>query len=58
MDDGNAAPLDYFVLPSLDVRAQRLRVGETNFIGIDAYRYDSLDFFVGMAEQVSVEVAA
>jgi DNA invertase Pin-like site-specific DNA recombinase len=58
MDDGNAAPLDYFVLPALDVRAPRLRVGENNFIGIDAYRYDSLDFFVGMAEQVSVEVAA
>ncbi len=58
MNGGNAAPLDYFIFPSVDVRASRLRVSEDNFIGIDAYRYDTLDYFVGMAEQVTVEVAA
>jgi DNA invertase Pin-like site-specific DNA recombinase len=58
MDDANAAPLDYFVLPSLDLRGSRLRVAETNFIGIDAYRFDSLDTFIGMTERASVEVAA
>lgn len=58
MDGGNVAPLDYFIFPSVDVRAPRVRVSEQNFIGIDAYRYDTLDYFVGMAEQTTVEVAA
>ena len=58
MDCGNASPLDYFILPSVDVRSAHLRIAEHNFIGIDAYRYDTLDYFVGMAEQATVEVAA
>ncbi len=58
MNGCNQAPMDYFIFPSMDVRADRLRVTEENFIGIDAYRYDTLDYFVGMAERVTVEVAA
>jgi hypothetical protein len=58
MDGGNASPLDYFILPSVDVRSAHVRIAEHNFIGIDAYRYDTLDYFVGMAERSTVEVAA
>jgi DNA invertase Pin-like site-specific DNA recombinase len=58
MDGSNASPLDYYVFPALDVSARRLRVGEENFIGIDAYRHDDLSYFFGMGEQVSFEVAA
>ena len=57
MDSTNAVPLDYYLLPSLDVRAARLRVGQENFFGIDAYRHESLSYFFGMAEQVTIEVA-
>jgi DNA invertase Pin-like site-specific DNA recombinase len=58
MDASNAAALDYYLLPSMDVRAERLRVGHENFLGIDAYRFDSLGYFFGMAELVSIEAAA
>ena len=58
MDDSNSAPLDYYVLPSLDVASSRLRLASENFVGIDAYRCASLDYFVGMAQQVPVESAA
>jgi len=58
MDATNTAPLDYYVFPALDVHADHLRVGSENFLGIDAYRFENLDFFVGMAERVTVEVAA
>jgi DNA invertase Pin-like site-specific DNA recombinase len=58
MDDSNSAPLDYYVLPALDVAAEHLRLATQNFIGIDAYRCSSLDYFIGMAEQVAVESAA
>ena len=58
MNSANSQPLDYYVLPALDVHCDRLRVGSENFLGIDAYRFESLDFFFGMAEQVTIEVAA
>jgi DNA invertase Pin-like site-specific DNA recombinase len=58
MDPTNEAPLDYYLLPSLDLRVERLRVGEHNGVELDGYRFDTLDFFYGMAERVRVEVAA
>ena len=58
MDSTNAAALDYYIVPALDVRTERLRVSSENFLGIDAYRHESLDYFFGMAEQVTIEVAA
>ena len=58
MDASNLAPLDYYILPSLDVREERIRVSHENFFGVDAYRYETLDYFFGMAELVTVESAA
>jgi hypothetical protein len=58
MDPPNRAPLDYYVLPSLDLRAAAVRIKEDNGIYLDGYRFDSLEYFFGMAENVRVEVAA
>ena len=58
MDSSNQAPLDYYVLPSLDIRDPRLRIKEDNGIFLDGYRYDSLDYFFGMAQTVRAGVAA
>ena len=57
MDTSNAAPLDYYLLASLDVRGDRLRVSAENYLGIDAYRHESLEYFLKMAEQVTIEAA-
>jgi hypothetical protein len=58
MDSSNQAPLDYYVLPSLDVTEARLRIKEDNGLFLDAYRYESLEYFFGMARTVHVGVAA
>jgi DNA invertase Pin-like site-specific DNA recombinase len=58
MDAPNQAPLDYYVLPSLDVRGDRLRIQEDNGVFLDGYRYESLDYFFGMAQVVRAGVAA
>lgn len=58
MDAPNQAPLDYYVLPSLDVRQARLRIREDNGIFLDGYRYESLEYFFGMAQMVRVGMAA
>lgn len=58
MDASNAHALDYYILPSLHLRADRLRVASENFFGVDAYRYENLDYFFGMAQLVSIEASA
>jgi DNA invertase Pin-like site-specific DNA recombinase len=58
MDGANEAPLDYYLLPTLDVGAGRLRFREDNGAELDTFRFDTLDYLCGMAEQVRIEVAA
>lgn len=58
MDSLNQAALDYYVLPSLDVRSARLRMKEDNGLFLDGYRFESLDYFFGMAQTVRAGVAA
>ncbi|HVW30402.1 MAG TPA: recombinase family protein [Polyangiaceae bacterium] len=58
MDGSNAKPFDYYLLPALDIHADRLRVAEENGAGFDSFRFDSLDYFYGMAALVRIEVAA
>lgn len=58
MDAPNQAPLDYYVLPSLDVQGTRLRIKEDNGIFLDGYRYESLDYFFGIAQTVRAGAAA
>ncbi len=58
MDGANEAPLDYYVLPALGLAAGRLRMREENGVELDTFRFDTLDYFCGIAEQVRIEVAA
>ncbi len=58
MDAANEAPLDYFLFPALDVADDRVSIAEHNGIFIDAFRFDTLDFFFGIARQVHIEEAA
>ena len=58
MDATNEAPLDYFIFPAPDLPPSGLRLAEENGLFIDAYRFDSLDFFYGIAVQVNIEEAA
>jgi DNA invertase Pin-like site-specific DNA recombinase len=52
MDAANEAALDYYLLPSLDVTGAALRIREENGAYLDTYRFDTLDYFFGMAELV------
>lgn len=58
MDAPNRAPLDYYVLPSLDIQSARLRIKEDNGLFLDGYRYESLDYFFGIAQTVRAGAAA
>ena len=58
MDETNAVPLDYYVLPSIDMNLTRLRLAQQNGLSLDAYRFDNLDFFFALAGRVYIEEAA
>ncbi len=54
MDPTNESALDYYLLPSVDMAARRLRLSEDNGIWLDAYRFDTLEYFFGIAQRVKV----
>ena len=58
MDATNEAIRDYYLLPGIDMTWESLHVAEDNGIYLDAYRFDTLDYFLGMAERVKFEEAA
>lgn len=58
MDATNEGIRDYYVLPGIDMTWENLRVAEANGIYLDAYRFDTLDYFFGMAERVKLEEVA
>ena len=55
MDAANEHIRDFYLLPALDMTWENLRVAETNGIYLDAYRFDTLEYFFAMAERVFVE---
>jgi DNA invertase Pin-like site-specific DNA recombinase len=57
MNSTNKAPVDYYLLPLIDISLNKLRLAEDNKLDFDAYRFDNLDHFFGMAEQVNIRFA-
>jgi DNA invertase Pin-like site-specific DNA recombinase len=58
MDSSNQTPLDYYILPSMDIQSVRVRLKDDNGLFLDGYRYETLDYFFSFAETVQVGVAA
>ena len=58
MDAANSAPIDYYLLPLVDLEIKRLRLSEYNRAQLDTYRFDNLGFFFGMAERAKIWMAA
>lgn len=58
MDEKNERPLDYYLLPALDIEQPHIRLMEHNSRALDAYRFDSLEPFFLMAEPVVIKEAA
>jgi len=54
----NERPLDYCLLPSIDMNTGRIRMAEDNALSLDAYRFESLDFLYAMATRTFFREAA
>jgi DNA invertase Pin-like site-specific DNA recombinase len=58
MGPGNTAPLDYYILPCIDMTEPHLRLAEWNGLSLDGYRFDDLEFFFSLAARVKLTEAA
>ncbi len=58
MDSTNQAIRDYYLLPAIDMTWENLRIAEDNGVYLDAYRFESLEFFFHLAARTSIEGAA
>jgi hypothetical protein len=58
MDAENRNPVDYYLLPSLDLTFEKLTLAEDNAVSLDTYRFSTLDFFFGMAQRTRIPEAA
>jgi DNA invertase Pin-like site-specific DNA recombinase len=58
MDAENSNVVDYYLLPHLDLTFEKLLLAEDNPVNLDTYRFDTLDFFFGMAQRARIPEAA
>ena len=58
MNIQNTEPLDYYLLPTIDINVGKLVLAEDNGFRLDTYRFDTLDYFLGMAQRARIKEAA
>jgi DNA invertase Pin-like site-specific DNA recombinase len=58
MDQDNKVPLDYYILPALDIENPKLRLALNNGFALDAYRFDDLEAFFMLTERVQIKEVA
>ena len=58
MDRPNREPLDYYLLPRVDMSMPRLRLAEHNGVSLDSYRFETLEPLFGMAVRVRIPEVA
>jgi DNA invertase Pin-like site-specific DNA recombinase len=54
MNQPNREPMDYYLLPRIDMTEPRLRLAEENGVSLDSYRFDSLDAFYRLAARTEI----
>ncbi|MBX6741515.1 MAG: recombinase family protein [Acetobacteraceae bacterium] len=58
MDRENRAPLDYFILPSIDMFAAKLQLAEHNEAGLETYRFDDLGALYDLTGRIQLKEVA
>jgi len=58
MESDNQRPLDYYLLPRIDITATKIRMAERNGAFLDTYRFNSLDHFFHLSARTRLRIAA
>lgn len=54
LDGGNETILDYYVFPSSQLLKRAIRFTQYNPVALDAYRFDNLDFLLGLCKKTTI----
>jgi len=54
MDQPNKAPLDYYLLPRIDMTMPKIRLAEHNGMSLDSYRFESLEALFDLAARAKL----
>jgi hypothetical protein len=57
-DQSNERPLDYYLLPRIDVARMTLQLKQANKVELDGYRFDNLEYLYQLGAQVHVRKVA
>ena len=57
-DQSNERPLDYYLLPRIDVAQMTLQLKQANKVELDGYRFDNLEYLYQLGAQVHVRKVA
>lgn len=58
MDPVNEHPLDYYILPAIDIEDPKLRLADNNGLALDCYRFDELEDFFSLTRRITIQEAA
>ena len=58
LNHANDAPMDYYLLPRLNFGLSRISLADRNAVEIESYRFDTLDYFYGMAQRTRIRRAS
>lgn len=58
MNADNDAPLDYFLLPGVELEMPRVAIGNRNAVELESFRFDDLNFFFRMSERYKLRRVA
>lgn len=57
MGDDNESVLDYYIIPREEINRDRLNLADENGLALDAFRFDSLDYFAALGLRARIGVA-
>ena len=58
MNTDNKQPLDYYIIPALDIEDPKIRLADNNGLALDCYRFDDLEDFFSLTRRVKIQEAA
>ncbi len=58
MDPANEHPLDYYILPAIDIEDPKLRLADNNGLALDCYRFEELEDFFSLTRRITIQEAA
>ncbi len=58
MDPENEHPLDYYIIPAIDIENPQMRLADNNGLALDCYRFSDLEDFFSLTRRINIQEVA